>query len=576
MTPIHFELQNGDELVTSLKYGTRELIFSTHYISTVAKRAVTSDDIYTPVNQFLLYPWDDFREKLFNAYERILGIMDSNDLHLNAYRLIRDEITTLFDQILTYEILRDWVGSGAHDDNKSGLVTPSNLVSDQYNDSDSETTFRQDEYRDLLVLSMVSRFMIPIWAHFINRYSEGMLEDFKESMVFNLLQGTWVRSCKIMQFMEKYIQESIRAKVNSTKKEPKVDMRSINIGGISEHGLPMYLIAMTMLRRMGCMNLYGKGNENSNLVNILYSYAIVNLLPQLPSKLAGRIMLKRNLDPSSDSQSRGSSIIDKCRVIQTTHVGIHAVHAYYAERMLPKILDDMIDLVNSSNDATIPKLDRTFILPMLPRCIEIATECDQLLMEDVADTEVLEAYTEFDKYRRLIVSNWLGNVFNHAEIRLLDSVGFSNLAGLLTAILINMGHVDLAIIINSRPVLSEESLSADGSSIDSGHCDQFLALYPRHEQFSEKEKSKSNFLNKLNTGARREKNQIIKAIEGLTALIPYLIWNSGIKVSDLVAWGVDIDKEVMGRFTNKGQFIAYSNRKILLVNAFLQLGKINQ
>jgi hypothetical protein len=403
-----------------------------------------------------------------------------------------------------------------------------------------------------------------------------MLEDFKESMVFNLLQGTWVRSCEIMQFMEKYIQESIRAKVNSTKKEPKVDMRSINIGGISEHNLPMYLIAMTMLRRMGCMNLYGRGNENSNLVNILYSYAITNLLPQLPNKLAGRIMLKRNLDPSSDSQSRGSSIIDKCRIIQTTHVGIHVVHGYYAEKYLPKILNDMVQLINSCNDPEVPKLDTHFITSILPRCIEIATECDQILMEDVPDDSLLMAYMDFDRYRRLIVANWLGNVFNHAEIRLLDSTAFSNLAGLLTAILINMGHVDLAIIINSKPILSDESLSADGSSIDSGHCDMFLSLYPRHEQFSEKEKSKSNFLNKLNTGARREKNQIIKAIEGLTSLIPYLIWDSVIKVDDLVTWGVDIEKDIMGRFMKNGQFISYSNRKLLLVNSFLQLGKINQ
>jgi hypothetical protein len=574
MSQFTFQLNNDDELVTIIRYDAEELVFSTHYIGTVSKKTITSDDIYLPVNRYLQTCWKDYKDNLFASYKRLHYIMDTVNDYMVAYGRCQKEIVNLFN-ILTYNSLRSWVGEGTANDNVSGLITPDNLVSDQYNETSSDTTFKQKEYRDLLVLSMVSRFMIPVWAHFINRYTEGMLEDFKESTVFNLLQPTWVQSCEIMEFVLNYIRVSINATMNSNRKEGKVDMRSINIGGISEHNLPMYLVAMTMLRRVGCMNLYGSGQANSNLVNVLYSYAISNLLTQLPQKLSGRIMLKRQLDPSSDSQSRGSSIIDKCRISQNNHVGIHVVHGFYAEKFISKIGEDMCALINGCTYAEVVKPDLTTVMRMLPRCVDIATECNLLITENITDSEAVEAYGQFEKYRRYIVAIWIGNVFNHAEIRLLDAKAFANLAGLLTAILIEMGHIDLAIILNSRPILSDESISIDGSPIDSRHCDALIELYPNHEQFSEKEKSRSNFINKINN-ARRDKNQIVKSIEGLTALIPYRIWSSSIKLDDLVTWGIDPDKDVIGKLTNRGIYTSPLNRKLLLVTSIMDIGKINQ
>lgn len=574
MSQFTFQLNNDDELVTIIRYDAEELVFSTHYIGTVSKKTITSDDIYLPVNRYLQTCWKDYKDNLFASYKRLYYIMDTVNDYMVAYGRCQKEIVNLFN-ILTYNSLRSWVGEGTANDNVSGLITPDNLVSDQYNETSSDTTFKQKEYRDLLVLSMVSRFMIPVWAHFINRYTEGMLEDFKESTVFNLLQPTWVQSCEIMEFVLNYIRVSINATMNSNRKEGKVDMRSINIGGISEHNLPMYLVAMTMLRRVGCMNLYGSGQANSNLVNVLYSYAISNLLTQLPQKLSGRIMLKRQLDPSSDSQSRGSSIIDKCRISQNNHVGIHVVHGFYAEKFISKIAQDMCTLINACTYAEVVKPDLTTVMRMLPRCVDIATECNLLITENITDSEAVEAYGQFEKYRRYIVAIWIGNVFNHAEIRLLDAKAFANLAGLLTAILIEMGHIDLAIILNSRPILSDESISIDGSPIDSRHCDALIELYPNHEQFSEKEKSRSNFINKINN-ARRDKNQIVKSIEGLTALIPYRIWSSSIKLDDLVTWGIDPDKDVIGKLTNRGIYTSPLNRKLLLVTSIMDIGKINQ
>mgnify|MGYP000858972536 CR=1 FL=1 len=569
-----FELRHDDELITEISYGGETLVFSTHYIGTVSKKTITSEDIYLPVNRYLRTCWKDYKDSLFAVYKRLHETMNNTSEYNVAYGRCQKEIIELFN-ILTYASLRSWVGDGTSDDNRSGLITPDNLVSDQYSETSSDTTFKQKEYRDLLVLSMVSRFMIPVWAHFINLYTEGMLEDFKESTVFNLLQPTWVHSCDIMMFVQNYIRVSIGATMNSNRKEGKVDMRSINIGGISEHNLPMYLIAMTMLRRVGCMNLYGSGPANSNLVNVLYSYAISNLLTQLPQKLSGRIMQKRQLDPSSDSQSRGSSIIDKCRIAQNVHVGTHVVHGYYAEEYIDKIARDLCTLIGNCKYPEVRKPDYTIVSRMLPRCIEIATECNLLITENVTDEATLEAYTQFDRFRRYIVGNWIGNVLNHAEIRLLDAKAFANIAGLLTAVLIEMGHVDLAIILNSRPILTDESLNMDCSPIDSRHCDAFIELYPYHEQFSEKEKSRSSFLNKINN-ARRDKNQIVKAIEGLIALIPYCIWSSFITHDDLVTWGVDSNKETIGSLRARGMYYAPVNRKLLLVTSFLDLGKINQ
>lgn len=568
MAILKFKLVSDDEMSTEITYGNKTLLFATPYISTVSQKTVSSEAVFEPVNRFLQTCWKDFTDKIFASYERLYEIMDGvNDFNV-GYGRCKKEICTLFET-LTFDIIKHWI------DNASGLITPANLVSAHYTDTDSGTTFREKEYRELLVLSMVSRFMVPIWGHFMERYSSGLIPDFKEKTVFNLLEPTWVRHCDIMEFVKEYLIAGIDSAINSKKKEGKPDMRSISIGGISEHELPMYLIAMTMLRRMSSMDLYGDRNENSNLVNVLYSYAIGNLLVQLPDKLSGKIMMKVNADSGAGDSNTRNTLVDKCRVTQTQHTGIHALHGFYAERYADRIERDLINLIISCTDPDVIKPNVEFVSKIIPDCVKIANECNQKLSEADNDGEKIFAYSNVDNYRRKIVTNWIGSVFNHTEIGLLDAKGFSNLCGLLTAVFVSTGQIDLAIILNSTPVLSDESMISDGSSIDSKHCDMFIDLYPKHEQFSEKEKSHSNFLNKVNA-ARRSKNQIVKAIEELTALIPYLVWSSSITVQHFSDWGIPVNKNTLGTLRRNNIYLANHNRKLLLVNSFLQLGKINQ
>lgn len=204
---------------------------------------------------------------------------------------------------------------------------------DRYNNRDE--TYIKADYYDLVVFSMATRFMIPVWGEYITQGGSGNSgENYKELDAISLVKGTEMMgwplsngtpgSLPVRDKLIRYIQ--IKAERNSMS---LADLW----GGLSAVEIPMRLLATVVLRRLTIvpLTITPRITDGKNIVANLHHYVDQRLRPN--DKRAGSVNPKMKEGEGRDEDDK-TSVAEQYKIRQKVSDGDIEAYKVEAERTL--------------------------------------------------------------------------------------------------------------------------------------------------------------------------------------------------------------------------------------------------
>lgn len=218
-------------------------------------------DVYQQINQFWELRSPEVQDQIFNIYKEIRIVFDMEWVTDELDKKLRPLINKLY-QYHKIEDLRHWM------DFKSDLIIPSDIRDEFRRAGEEEVlgtperTYLKEDYKQLVVLSIALRPIIPVWSEYLVRTQREVGTVWKEYQAFQLLHGTYPMSIPAMERLRVFVLHTIPEEKSLT---PAI------LGGISSEDFPTWILALVVVRRLALGDVRGVDSK-AMLVASIYRY----------------------------------------------------------------------------------------------------------------------------------------------------------------------------------------------------------------------------------------------------------------------------------------------------------------
>ncbi len=269
---------------------------------------------------------------IWEAYEDIRQIFDA-DYQLEAATAKLKQKVALLYQYQSMAELRH------HLDFHSNIEYPSS-VRDTLEPGTAagraERTYLRHDYIGLVCLSVALRPMIPIWGHYIDISRREVGNNNKESQAFALLYYTNLAKSPELERLREFIESSIAQQTTGDKIFTPV------LSGLGTVELPLWLMAMTCVRRLAPATVSGPG-DTVNLIAKVHFYVdskMKSLDRDFGRQFGGKVSEKKLTGSAEDSNT---GVVEQYKIkpdISDGDIVKLNVYAENAERMLARRVPD--------------------------------------------------------------------------------------------------------------------------------------------------------------------------------------------------------------------------------------------
>ena len=302
-------------------------------------------DMFSHLNQYWATLSQEDQQVIFNLYENIHNILDDTSMKEKRIKLLFDAVRDLY-AIHSLAKLDKWVRYQSDIQWPNWLEVNYNPHSSEYHVS-REQTYLLSDYKDLIVLALALRFILPIWSEYIDRAKDYTDTALKEYYAYQLLCKSELFRCPAMQKLTSYIACIIPAD------KPK----SAIVSGLSSEEFPTWVLSVALIRKI-CIsdirgifpdptyNSNGKRIDPPTLVTYVFNH-VRERVTHNANNFSGMIIDKdpeKQSDGGASNSEQQVSVLESNKVKQEVSLGdkqaiIHFISDYIrvATRMQPGI-----------------------------------------------------------------------------------------------------------------------------------------------------------------------------------------------------------------------------------------------
>lgn len=238
-------IEHGDETISFL-------------VSVFGREYFTKCDVFEQINTYWASLPEHIQASIFHTYKEIQLCFDTifNKNELNEFLAIKIKQLSDYHRL---DFVEDWICF------KSNIIIPdfkAEYVHDIDNNTSREKTYTKSDYVKLVTLSLVLRFMVPVWGEYIYHTRRETGTSFKEFYAFDLLKKTELRTSTHMEKLRTYIEHIVA--------DDKNDPNNI-LNGIPSEDYGYWLLSQLVIRRL-CIGEINGLSEESNLITLCYKY----------------------------------------------------------------------------------------------------------------------------------------------------------------------------------------------------------------------------------------------------------------------------------------------------------------
>lgn len=416
-------------------------------------------DLFQHINQYWASLPENQQQEIFNIYKDIKVVYDE----MKDVKSLDDKLYPLVNKLIMMHNLTHiefWVKFN------SDICIPQDIEKDYIeSDANSNTrakTYVQKDYRDLVVMTMVFRTLIPVWGEYIFATKSEYGTEYKEYYAFKLITSSVLDNCQAMNKLRLYVTNNIPSEKERSK-------ATAIIGGISTEELPEWLLSLVVVRKLSAGDLRGV-DKDGHLISSAYNY-IFNKLKTLENSFAGNIRTKIPEDKTTDDNK--ASLLEGYRFKNNVKGDDIEATDYFINE--PKVVG-------------VPQLAK-FIIPDIP---------DRLINESIISASVL--YQKPINTGQRILAQWLINDVVYGKmLGLTDHVTTVRAIATAQALLWHRGHFELAAFVSATEFVQDNKiLSMLGSDSRARIPKEDVEVLDRLFPFSRKPGGKKKTFNKIN------------------------------------------------------------------------------
>jgi len=448
-------------------------------------------------------------EKVFQHYVEIKNIIDSVTSQERLHRRLQMEIKHLFD-VVTFKELKSFILL------KGNITMPLDLkdvFDGEKNELTEKLTYLKDDYRDLLVLGIIFKMLVPVFGEYIEVVGKEIGTRFKEHQAFSIVYRSSILSLPAFNRLKLYIDASLEKE--NRRNGVEVSSSSAIFGGLGSEELPDWLLSRVIVRRIA---LHHEIVGDSLIANIYYT--VTQQLQSLFKTFNGRINEKKA--SNSGSEEDNISIVETYKVKQTISDGDLAVLSIYTDQIY-----NMVNLI----DPTINK-------EMIDICVR---NSDCMINEDLAKFQVT-------------ITQWV--LSKASPARGLNNLNKNSLLSALAstqAILWHWGFHELAALLTAVPSKNTMAMgSGSVTNVTKKYVEKFEELYPYHQLLS--------------------KNSTVRNVN--PALIAINLLSGEMVKTD---WNLLAPNELLNdttQFINKNNHVISSEIRLMLADLILKINEM--
>lgn len=410
------------------------------YTSIYARTVVGKRDRYFDnLNNWLKSLGGQTNDAIFESLKHIREVFDGRYESHYTHSEIKKSVTNIYKS-LNFDDLTSWCWL------KGDIVIPSDLLvnlsqlaeqGQPINDLTEKLTYLVDDYREIVVLSLYLKPILPVIGEYLIYCNTNQTAKFRDLHTLSLLSSTDLLRLKVYKRLEVYIEASLE---KESRKSISYNTTSSVFGGLGESELPIWLLSRALLRRVVTFSELSGDNLIANIYN-----TVTQQLGTL-DKTFGRVNDKDSARQSTQDRDDNISNIEAYRVKQEVSDGDLGILSVYTE---------------NHNEVAF-RIDPT-IDPMLI----------ELFYKKIKETDGLI----IDKARMSIVQWTLSSSISPRGIPSLTKSSLDRVLAVTQALLWHWGLRDLSMLINAFP--SPGSLtSAVNVRITKQWLEKFEVLYP--------------------------------------------------------------------------------------------------
>lgn len=439
-----------------------------------ANRSILFEELYGHINQFTLTLPPQVQDELFALYVSIdstfQSVFNPTELYTELQRTVKK-----FYSHLKYDQFSNWVWF------KSDIQYPASLldvmpIEDINNEEKQKLTYLRKDYVELVILSLIYRYMIPVWGEFTARQRKESGSTYKESDAFGLIRDSWVATVKPLERLRIYVQ-------CIANKHPDSDSGILN--GTGTENLPDWLLALAVLRRLVCDKL-SSTDQRDNIIAKIWTFLDKSTMRSLERRFDGMISDKKA--PSGDDASDRTSNLEQYKIKQSFPDGDIVLLNVYTENM----------------ESMARKCDPTVDLDKVHECLRCIDELDFIV----------------EPHHRTL-AQWI--IAPAIPPKAFDNLSYPSMKRVIActqAVLWQWGMYDLATLATALPIDAELAMYGDiDKRINPTKLDQLVELYPFYYR-----------VNKAITDTpeqiARKNNPAIVAIEGIVEELVQRQWET--------------------------------------------------
>nr|DAX11211.1 MAG TPA: hypothetical protein [Bacteriophage sp.] len=296
------------------------------------KKLTWNETTFRDINRFFSYLEEDIQEKVFLVYRNIRDKLDNAYEFNTTSKLVNEDIIELY-QFLPLALIDHWMR------HYSDIRLPPDLKTSLLEDDRPEQTYLEPDYRQLTVMSIALKAMVPIWSEFLALES-AMAESNKEIYAQQLLRRTEIYES---QAMERF-REFVDAVVSGTTP----GMKNI-IFGIGSADIPEWMLAYLVVSRLSVIQLSHDDDDDQvetvNLISKMWS-AIKTQLPSDGGRSGKDDVRPKTMVKDSGGEEDNLSTAESYKVRESISDGERIAFDYWAKELRAKasrILGDDYD-----------------------------------------------------------------------------------------------------------------------------------------------------------------------------------------------------------------------------------------
>lgn len=346
------------------------LEFSNNTLAKTAFVATVNDEnpIFTHINRYFERIPMQRQNEIFEIITEIQNTIECPQSIEDANEKLKILFGHLFQRIVFDEILH-YLRTDPVFSHDISMPSADNIkmrydetMSDNYT---KEKTYIYSEYEELIALIIQLRVMFPIWAHYIEVFSNKLGTNYKEFEAFKLITGSALFQNRAMEKLATYVKAIT----------PDEGSKAAIIDFISSEDYPIYNLSLVVVRKMCTMEIRNPG-ERAAIIIMHISTHVREKITNSDKKQGSIISEKGGSDANNRSEERQVSMIERFKIREKLSIGtkvflteITSNPMDVAQKLSPNVNLDYVTLINAARsnvfNAPVERVQKIFLKNIL-------------------------------------------------------------------------------------------------------------------------------------------------------------------------------------------------------------------